>query len=500
MAGLIVNILWVSLICTVLIFCLRLFSAPLNRRYTAKWKYWVWLVITLRLIVPINFILPQVPVSAAVSEAFVVNDISVAQIFLPQAEPPGAYDPELMQASGALQHPVEGITLYEALFIIWLIGALAFAALQMARYFRAKRKILRWSTEIKRAEIHEVIERLSKEMGIEKSVIPMVNGEISSPMVMGIKSPVLVLPHERYTSHDLSFILRHELTHYKNKDIIYKIGLFIASAIHWFNPAVYLMVREAHADLERVCDDEVTRNCPVEERRAYSEVILSSISRNNMRGNVLTTYFYTGTRNIKARFLNIMNTERGKSGYAGIFAIAFTAVIISGFAIPVSGYAIEDAASFTLSPSSELTFSHTFTQLVADMAEFDNLEINLMYGDLLLLVNDWLVTGTQVHFSGPTLFNTLTINPATRTAYIKNTDEPLFGPGESLEEFVLIIVVSGESDWAFEQANIHLEHGSIRYIGASIEEYFARSLNLSLPRGSRERVLLGEVFTGFYQD
>ena len=491
-----VNILWVSLICTVLIFCLWFFSDMLNKRYAAKWKYWVWLIMAIRLIVPMNFILPQMQTSPIVPEIITISDISMAELFLPQTLP--AQNIQVQEENAALV-PMSGITLYETLFFIWLAGSLMFIIIQSVRYFVSKRGILRWSHEAERADIYECIKKLSGEMGIEKSITPLINNEIAGPMIMGLARPVLMLTHEDYQACDLAFILRHELTHYRNRDIIYKIVLFIANAIHWFNPAVYLLVREAHADLERVCDDEVTKNCTDEERRAYSEVILSSISLRKTHGNMLTTSFYTGTKNIKARFRNIMTGKKGKKGYAGLFALAFTVGIISGFAAPVIGYATQqNAAELLPCPTTGQTRSYTFTAMSVDMEYIDNLEINLLHGDLLFLVNDWLVTGSQVHFSGMTLFNTLSINPATSTAYIYNAANPLFLPDETEEDTVLVIVVSGESDWAFEQANIHLEHGSIRYIGThthNIEDFLAKNLNISLPHGSIEHDVIEETFT-----
>ena len=63
------------------------------------------------------------------------------------------------------------------------------------------------------------------------------------------------LPHEDFAAQDLSIIIRHELTHYKRKDLWYKILLVTARVIHWFNPFAYMMCRHANADIEQSCDD-----------------------------------------------------------------------------------------------------------------------------------------------------------------------------------------------------------------------------------------------------
>lgn len=44
----------VSITTSIVILVLRLLSSYLNNTYAIKWKYWVWLLLALRLIVPVN--------------------------------------------------------------------------------------------------------------------------------------------------------------------------------------------------------------------------------------------------------------------------------------------------------------------------------------------------------------------------------------------------------------------------------------------------------------
>ena len=479
MSQFVVNILWISVVCGVFIIGIWVLSPMLNKRFIARWKYWAWMLITIRLIVPINFGLPQFTAPAGMYEVMAIQNMPVAELFAQLPFPAQA------DTAGLLVYTtyslVESITLYQVFFLIWLAGSIVFATVQVARYFTAKRKILRWSVVAKRKEVDETLSRLSKEMGIKTTIFLMVNKEIASPMIMGLVRPVLMLPHEDYESNDLAFILRHELTHFKHKDIVYKVALFIANAIHWFNPIVYLMVNEAHADMERVCDDAVLENKGAEERREYGEVILNSIGQQKMRGNVFTTNFYAGTNKIKARFTNIMDVNKKKSGFVQLLVVA-SAVIISSGISPVMGYsAPRDTANAM--QSSDYAHSYTFTSMMFDAAGIDILDIHLPYGSLVIAMNDDIVPDTQIFISGTTLGNILTINTATRTAYIRNNTQLPEGFGY-YEEPILFIVVSGVMDWAFEQANIHLENGNIGYLHTHINEFLAENLNLNLSQGS----------------
>ena len=478
MSQLVVNIVWISVVCGVFIIGIWSLSPILNKRYIAKWKYWAWMLITFRLVVPINFSLLQFTAPAGMSDVIAVQNVPVAELFTPLLFPVQTTEPFTYSTYSL----IESITLYQVLFLIWLIGSIVFVTVQLARYFIAKRKILRWSIVPKRQEIDETISSLSREMGINTIIFPMVNKEIASPtMIMRLVRPVLMLPHEDYESNDLAFILRHELTHFKNKDILYKVALFIANAIHWFNPIIYLMVQEAHADMERVCDDDVLKNRGAEERREYSEIILNSIGQRKMRGNVFTTNFYTGINKIKARFANIMDVKKKNSGYVQLLIVVFVAFILSGIS-PVMGYSTpRDTANAMQSPDSAHSF--TFSSMMFDVANIDILDIHLPYGSLVVSTHNEIAPGTQVYIAGTTLGNILTINPATKTAYIRNNTQLPEGFGY-YEEATLFIVASGEMDWVFQQANIHLENGNIWYTPTHINEFLAEHLNVNLPQGS----------------
>ena len=74
-------------------------------------------------------------------------------------------------------------------------------------------------------------------------------------MLMGLLRPCLYLPGEDWSGQALSFILRHELTHYRHLDHIWSILRGIALAVHWWNPLVWLAVVYSRRDGELACDE-----------------------------------------------------------------------------------------------------------------------------------------------------------------------------------------------------------------------------------------------------
>lgn len=64
------NVVEITLATSWVILPLILFSSLLKKKYTAKWSYALWLIIAIRLILPINFELPQSAFSITVPNDF----------------------------------------------------------------------------------------------------------------------------------------------------------------------------------------------------------------------------------------------------------------------------------------------------------------------------------------------------------------------------------------------------------------------------------------------
>ena len=73
----------------------------------------------------------------------------------------------------------------------------------------------------------------------------------------GLGRTYLYLPDIPYTEQELELIFKHELFHYRHKDLWYKMLLLIVDTVYWFNPLLHWMIREADKDIEYICDCHV---------------------------------------------------------------------------------------------------------------------------------------------------------------------------------------------------------------------------------------------------
>ena len=80
--------------------------------------------------------------------------------------------------------------------------------------------------------------------GVKRPVELYVNNMVSSPMLLGLFRPCIILPTADLSQDEFLCTVRHELIHYRRWDMPYKWLVQITICLHWFNPLVYLMGRE----------------------------------------------------------------------------------------------------------------------------------------------------------------------------------------------------------------------------------------------------------------
>ena len=128
------------------------------------------------------------------------------------------------------------------------------------------------------------LETQKTRLGLKASVSLAVCAGVDSPMLAGLFHPVILLPRAPGAGglEELSLVLLHELCHLRRRDILYKALLYAAGAFHWFNPLVWMMVRQGIRDMELCCDDDASALLTAQERKHYAQTILSAIPRKRM--------------------------------------------------------------------------------------------------------------------------------------------------------------------------------------------------------------------------
>lgn len=116
------------------------------------------------------------------------------------------------------------------------------------------------------------------------------SANISIPMGVGIFRKSILLPEEEYSDSELYYILRHEYTHFQNKDLVIKILIHIYSCIFWWNPVIYLLKRDLAQILEIKCDLNVTENMANQNKAQYLATIVTMLKNAGANSQEKTFY------------------------------------------------------------------------------------------------------------------------------------------------------------------------------------------------------------------
>lgn len=319
-----IRFLKISVTVSIIVIGLYLLTPFLKKVYAAKWKYWIWMLLAIRLIIPITIFLPVAPVEINIQNAAIASYDDVSS----NSYMPDAITNQSDQAEPLIDTVQRTITILDAVTFIWCIGMVAFLIYQLAGYIIFRKKVLRWSRVPHEPRVESTIHMVSTEISLSKKVVPLINDTISSPLMIGFLRPLLILPCETYSDSELSFIVRHELAHCKRHDLWYKLLLIVANAIHWYNPVIYLLFYEGSKDLELSCDDVITNRMSFGERKAYTETILTSIQREKVKKTALSTHFYGGRRTLRNRLTNILDTGKKRNGVIALVAVLLCTALV----------------------------------------------------------------------------------------------------------------------------------------------------------------------------
>lgn len=215
------------------------------------------------------------------------------------------------------------------LFYGYLAGAAAFLLYLGVSYALFRRTVRRWKRDVSRADYAFLLCDTARELGVKEPQM-LVCEAITTPAVTGFFRPTLLLPHERYDLNDLRYILRHELCHLKRHDMLLKLVLLAANAMHWFDPVVYLMLRQADEDIELACDSAATDGLDRAERAAYSRTLLAAV-QSNVRALPATTCFGSTVERLKRRITNVLGAQKKRG--LGVVALVLALTLTAGCAV-----------------------------------------------------------------------------------------------------------------------------------------------------------------------
>ncbi len=263
----------------------------LKHKISRQWQYYIWLIVILRLLLPFG---PETNLMGktyqAVDEAITKNaslsesqrPVNASENILPPAV---SLEPDNENTNVPVEelvtaHPLKDITslMINHIWLIWLMVALGMLIRKVTIYQGFIRYINAGLAPVSDIGILDRLSIVTERAGIKKPIELCVNPLISSPLLIGFFHPCIVLPSMNISEKDFQYIVLHELTHYKRRDMFYKWLVQVTVCLHWFNPLVYLMSREITKACEFSCDEAVLAKIGSGNAQDYGKTLLDAMA------------------------------------------------------------------------------------------------------------------------------------------------------------------------------------------------------------------------------
>ncbi len=121
------------------------------------------------------------------------------------------------------------------------------------------RKLRKRSQPLVESEWQELLNSLAQKLNLRRKVSLLQHADVTMPITWGVQKPVVLLPANvnSWPNGCQRMVLLHELAHVKRLDCLAQALAWVACAIYWFNPLVWLAIKKLYAERERACDDLV---------------------------------------------------------------------------------------------------------------------------------------------------------------------------------------------------------------------------------------------------
>lgn len=218
--------------------------------------------------------------------------------------------------------------------IVWFVVLCILVSIALFSWFQFQRKIKDSDTFI--TEIQEnIFLECKSQQGISKNISLKQSEAVTSPMLMGLFHPMVILPTKPVDEALLPSIFTHELVHYSRRDLWRKSLMSLICIIHWFNPLVHYLGKELERAMEFSCDERVLELLGNGERKNYSYAILNYTQKSTILCGLTLNGKKNTKKNLKTR-LAYMLSDTPKTPKTLTLLVGCS--LILGLSIPAYAY------------------------------------------------------------------------------------------------------------------------------------------------------------------
>lgn len=321
-------------------FVLLLVRRAADEKLPPRWKYMLWVLVLAALVVPYR----QETERAVMPSMNVIENISYREEYdkarnLLFIETQRGEDPIQMSESGIRElERKEQLLFAKSLLadvvvpLIWFFGSLSMMVLWVLVKFRLEREIRKKGVLLHVEE--EFLQKCRKAMGVREQAECILLPGIASPALVGVFRPRILLPEyvRSLSEESFSYILMHELAHFKRRDMWWNLLLLGLRTVYWFNPVIWFLFRCIREDMELQNDAYVLERIDPSSRKAYAYSLVEVLEHAHHR-SWMVLCMTDEKKNVERRIRMIRMGEvfRKKKKWISIFGISLLMLLTACF-------------------------------------------------------------------------------------------------------------------------------------------------------------------------
>lgn len=354
----------------------------LGDRISGTVRYGLWLVVLVRLLVPVSLFSAPVSLEALLPRSPAVEEAlgQTALYAFPDPEQSGTFDEPLPEDAptgvmgvrthgqrilgawveyhdGCMVQTREGWRSYrfyadwrDVLFLVYLAGAAGTALVMAVSNLGFARRLRR--------------RREAVEAAVPFGDLPVYQARgLESPCLCGLVFPAIYVTPETAEDPDmLRHVLAHEGAHWAHRDHIWSFLRCVALALHWYNPLVWKAASASRQDGELSCDQLALAYLGEGERTAYGRTLLSLLTARPRPADLLrcATTMSGGGKQVKERLERILKAPR---------MLAVTAVCLLTAAVCLGLFLFAGESRWVENTSPEADFLYARTEQGENVVE-----------------------------------------------------------------------------------------------------------------------------------
>ena len=299
----------------------------------ARFRYVLWLLPALRLMVPYSIqsamsiwnivVLPALPAGLTTAGNSGMEQTLAGINVLPASAT--VITTSSQKAMQATAPSMDGLNAMNAALLNWIqllssigmalgvLGSLAALTMMVINNIRIAHRL-----------------RRAERVLMDSKVPVLLADSFPSPCLIGLLRPCIAITTEVIKSKVLfDMVLRHEMMHYRRHDHLWTALRSVLLCLWWWNPLVWLAAYYSREDCETACDEAVINNMSLEDRQQYGMSLIALLRKTPSTRSLLlsTTAMQSSKRAMKERITMIANWKK-KGRFATICIVLCVALLL----------------------------------------------------------------------------------------------------------------------------------------------------------------------------